>query len=104
MLVMEEEDLQYNAFKILLSTGLAFIKHNANNSKSYLTSIVLTDKELYYKSEFNPKQKDEDAWKKISLFSLKFVVTGPQSDTIQQRKQNKKINENFCLGIVTVDK
>lgn len=45
---MDDDLLQYNAFKILLSSGIIFIKHNSSNRGFHLTTIRITDKEVSF--------------------------------------------------------
>ena len=52
---------------------LYYFVFDSNNSGSHLTTIRITDKELFYLSKFNPQKWEDDLWQSFSLFNLKFV-------------------------------
>lgn len=95
---MDDPTLQYNGFKILLSNGLVLIKHNSGNKKAHITTIRITDRHFYYKSKHNPQKIEEDMWNGFSLFNLKFMLNGEQSETIQ--KKSAELNVNHCFEVV----
>jgi hypothetical protein len=75
----------------MLTCGFEVIKHNAGNNTEHVTTIRLTDKELLYRSKFDPTKKEDDLWNKFALFTLKYVLNGEQSETIEKKK--KKIQQ-----------
>jgi hypothetical protein len=99
---MDDPHLQYQAFKIMLTCGFEVIKHNAGNNTEHVTTIRLTDKDLLYRSKFDPTKKEDDLWNKFALFALKYVLNGEQSETIEKKK--KKINAKHCFELVFEDR
>ena len=99
---MIDPHLQYQAFKIMLTCGFEVVKHNAGNNTEHITTIRLTDKELLYRSKYDPTKKEDDLWNSFALFTLKYVLNGEQSETIEKKK--KKLNPNHCFELVFEDR
>jgi hypothetical protein len=67
--------------------------------KPYLTRMILTGTDLFYKSEFDTKKKESDMWRKLSLFSIKFITNGEDIQNL-----SKKVNRDNCFAIATATK
>lgn len=98
---MKDPTLQYQTFKIMLSCGFEVIKHNAGNNTGHVTTLRLTDKELLYRSKYDPTKREDDLWNKFALFTLKYVLKGSESETITKKK---KVNPNNCFELVFEDR
>lgn len=119
--------VQFNAFKLFLSQGVPLLKHNKGNLSSHLTMLKITDKEVFYRKRLDLKKKEvqprplysnllfphllsppssvrvsflfsqDDLWNSFSLFRLKFVADGYQSDSVS----SKFLNPSVCFEMVT---
>jgi len=110
LFAIKEKQLQYNAFKILLANGIQLIKHNSKYSSHHLTTIRITDKDIFYQSKYDPQKRENELWHRLSLFNLKYVLAPNrrnnkephESETIQSRK--RKINANYSFELVAEDR
>jgi hypothetical protein len=104
--------IPFNAFKILLSAGIHFVKHNSNNSGCHYTIVRITDKEFFYRSRYDPRKKETDLWQRFSLFNLKYVlgpnkqdpVRGPHESPRVANRKSRKLNPAHCIEIVAEDR
>ena len=108
LLSIKDEKLQYNGFKMLLSTGIYCIKHSAPPKRSsHLSVLRISDKELFYRRMWQVGMTENDLWKRLSLFSIKFVIKGADSETIGKKTSNVRnpvVNPAFCFEFSTTDK
>lgn len=93
--------VRFNAFKILLSKGIQLVKHNNGNLSQHLTVLRISDKELFYRRRLDPKRSGEagteaEEWTKFSLFRLKFVLDGIDSDKVKR----KFLNPRHCFELI----
>lgn len=83
--ITDQPNLQYNAFKIMLSRGFHLLKYNTGNGKSHVSCIRISDKDFFYRSKENPSKSEDQMWNAFSLFSLKFILNGKESGIISKR-------------------
>jgi hypothetical protein len=95
-----DDVLQFSAFKLMLQSGVQLVKYNSGNNKFHLTTLRISDKNLYYKSAYDYKKDEDELWNSFSLFKLKFVLQGDESETVR----TKKLNNKYCFEIVSDDR
>lgn len=75
----QKDFVTYSAFKLSLLRGVRVIKHNLRNASSHRTILRITDRSLLYRSKSNE-------WIRFSLFDLKFVRSGKDSDMVEVKQ------------------
>jgi hypothetical protein len=102
LLIFNDEDVKYNILKILLTNGMIIIKHNIGLMKqtNHLSMIKISDKEFFYTSKWDPLVHGGDLFNKISLFRIKFIKGGIESENV---KFLRKIDPHFCFELCLDD-
>lgn len=75
----QKDFVTYSAFKLSLLRGVRVIKHNLRNASSHRTILKITDCCLLYRSK-------SDEWVRFSLFDLKFVRSGKESELVEVKR------------------
>ena len=95
-----DNTVRFNAFKILLSRGIPMIKHNSGNLSQHLTILRISDKEILYRKRLDPRKEvggNHEQWSRFSLFHIRFVLEGKDSDQVRR----KFLNPKHCVEIRT---
>eukprot|EP00596_Hydrurales_sp_CCMP1899_P005588 CAMPEP_0119044806 /NCGR_PEP_ID=MMETSP1177-20130426/34709_1 /TAXON_ID=2985 /ORGANISM="Ochromonas sp, Strain CCMP1899" /LENGTH=419 /DNA_ID=CAMNT_0007015505 /DNA_START=1364 /DNA_END=2620 /DNA_ORIENTATION=- len=102
LLIFNDDDVKYNILKILLTNGMIMIKHNIGmmNQTNHLSMIKISDKEFFYTSKWDPLVHGGDLFNKISLFRIKFIKGGIESENV---KSLRKIDPYFCFELCLDD-
>jgi len=131
---ISDDRLKYSAFKVLLSNELLLIKHSisvtarsvfdaiglgvvpTHHRKPYMTRLILTETDLYYRRRLDVNKVESDHWIKVPLYSIKFILEGKEIHSIANHGSTvpiinastgnieadlKAININLCFSIVT---
>ena len=85
---------------IIITQGIPLIKHNNGNLNKHLTILKISDKELFFRSRFDIRKDEDELWNKFSLFRLKFIIEGQESDSISR----KFLNPKFSFEMMTDDR
>ena len=95
-------DLRYNTLKMLLTNGMQFIKHSPGfGKKPHLSTIKISDNEFFYTSKLNPQKRQSDLYNKFSMYSIKFIKRGVDSEDVGKLK---RVNPEFCFEVVNEER
>ena len=70
-------------------------------SSKHLSRVIISDKEFFYTSRVNPKKREADSYNKFSLFTIKFIKSGADSDDILSLRN---VQPSHCFEIITEDR
>jgi hypothetical protein len=79
------------------------IKHNVGmmgTQSNHLSIVKITDKEFFYTSKWDPLVHEGDLFNKFSLFGIRFIKGGMESDGV---KSLRKVDPSFCFELCTDD-
>eukprot|EP01038_Epipyxis_sp_PR26KG_P012343 gene12343-16554_t len=93
---IDNKIIRFNALKLLLSSGIYLIKHNTNNLNEHITVFRMSEREIYYRSKSDSSKTEDSLWNKFSLFSIKFICKGDESNIIRL----KRLKSEVCFEIV----
>ena len=94
---MQDEALQYSAFKIMLRTGMRVMRWEKGSS--YISQIRLSETDFFYCNEYDPKKSIDDLWQNFCLLEIKFV--NEAKDVKEAGSAGAKGREEFFLSVVT---
>lgn len=97
---MQDEMLQYNAFKIMMSAGLRVMRWE--KSDSYFSKIKISETDFFYMSSFDPKKTEDDHWNNFCLLEIKFVMEANDVEVVQKNKKLQS-KSDFFFSVVTDD-
>ena len=70
-------------------------------SSKHLSRVIISDKEFFYTSRLNPKKREADSYNKFSLFTIKFIKSGVDSDDVLSLRN---VQPSHCFEVITEDR
>ena len=61
----------------------------------------ISDKEFFYTSRLNPSKREADSYNKFSLFAIKFLKNGLDSDNVLGLRN---VNPAHCFELITEER
>ena len=90
---------------LLFSSQPIIIFHNFRGmvgmSSKHLSRVSISDKEFFYTSRVNPRKREADSYNKFSLFTIKFIKSGVDSDDVLSLRN---VQPSHCFEIITEDR
>ena len=96
---IQEDNVQYSAFKLLLKYGMQVIRWD--KGASYLTKIRVSETDFFYMSKFDVMKTEDEQWSNFCLLEIKFVQEAADVEITNSKKLQPK--QEFFLNVVTDD-
>ena len=115
LLTLNDPDLQYQSFKLLLSRRFYLIRHTYSDKtrqvldsvglaiiptslhKPFICGMILSDTHLHIQKRFDVSKLESELWQTINLYDINHIKTGHEIDML---KNQSKIDKDHTFAIV----